>query len=395
MYVYVYIVIFYIIVDIIVDVIVDIMVDIIVDIIFDVIIDVIVDVIVDVIIDVIVDVIIDVIVDVICYICSYPFYVVIFYSFFFFFFFFFFCTSLKKLYLDEQNALYFFRKIVEGLKYMHNNNIAHRDLKPENIFLCKKVLSQKEKTLVKIGKLPVCTEYELKIGDFGACCFTGKNKFHYDIVGTLSYAAPEVLGCNDNNGYDSEKADVWSLGIILYAMLFGFLPYDNEEKDINEAYQEILKSKLTYPKSKINKISIHARNLLTKMLNVNPYNRLSLDEVVKHEWLADTTKSNLEVSYLNKNVNFPMTSMIAYPGYINNNIVNYNLFRDIDLVKVIITIMLKTVKMCIYIILLMVLVVIVVLFAIILLVLITVLVFITLLVIIIQLVVITKLIIIS
>uniref|UniRef100_A0A8C9HLW5 Protein kinase domain-containing protein n=1 Tax=Piliocolobus tephrosceles TaxID=591936 RepID=A0A8C9HLW5_9PRIM len=301
----------------------------------------------------------------------------------------------NKLYLDEQNALYFFRKIVEGLKYMHNNNIAHRDLKPENIFLCKKVLSQKEKTLVKIGKLPVCTEYELKIGDFGACCFTGKNKFHYDIVGTLSYAAPEVLGCNDNNGYDSEKADVWSLGIILYAMLFGFLPYDNEEKDINEAYQEILKSKLTYPKSKINKISIHARNLLTKMLNVNPYNRLSLDEVVKHEWLADTTKSNLEVSYLNKNVNFPMTSMIAYPGYINNNIVNYNLFRDIDLVKVIITIMLKTVKMCIYIILLMVLVVIVVLFAIILLVLITVLVFITLLVIIIQLVVITKLIIIS
>ncbi|SCP05868.1 serine/threonine protein kinase, putative [Plasmodium ovale] len=239
----------------------------------------------------------------------------------------------NKQHLEEISAQYFFRKIVEGLKYMHRNNIAHRDLKPENIFLCKKSLNQREKTLIRIGKLPSCFEYELKIGDFGACCFNEKNKLHYDIVGTLSYAAPEVLGCNNTNGYNSEKADVWSLGIILYAMLFGLLPFDNEDKQVKEAYNEIMNNKIIYPKNRINKFSINVRNLLSGILNSNPFNRLSLDEVINHEWLIDKAKTKLEMSYVNKKINFPISSTVGCPIYANKNIVDYNFYRKINLIK--------------------------------------------------------------
>ncbi|SBT43961.1 serine/threonine protein kinase, putative [Plasmodium ovale wallikeri] len=240
---------------------------------------------------------------------------------------------IQKQHLEEISAQYFFRKIVEGLKYMHRNNIAHRDLKPENIFLCKKPLNQREKTLIRIGKLPSCFEYELKIGDFGACCFNEKNKLHYDIVGTLSYAAPEVLGCNNTNGYNSEKADVWSLGIILYAMLFGLLPFDNEDKQVKEAYNEIMSNKIIYPKNRINKFSINVRNLLSGILNTNPFNRLSLDEVINHEWLIDKAKTKLEMSYVNKKINFPISSTVGCPIYANKNIVDYNFYRKINLIK--------------------------------------------------------------
>lgn len=217
---------------------------------------------------------------------------------------------------------------------MHSNKIAHRDLKPENIFLCKKVLNQKEKTLIRIGKLPSCFEYELKIGDFGACCFNdASNKLHYDIVGTLSYAAPEVLGCDKNNGYDSEKADIWSLGIILYAMLFGLLPFDNEEKDIKEAHNEIVNNKIIFPKNRINRCSNNVKNLLIGMLNINPINRLSLDQVINDPWVADVAKNKLEISYLNRKINVPISSTVGNPIYVNKNPWNFNIYNNVALMK--------------------------------------------------------------
>lgn len=224
----------------------------------------------------------------------------------------------NKLYLNESSAQYFFKKIVEGLKYMHKNNIAHRDLKPENIFLCKKNLSKKERTLIRIGKLPACAEYELKIGDFGASCIIENNKMLYDIVGTLSYAAPEVLGCTGTSGYDGKKADVWSLGIILYAMFFGLLPFENEDKGVKDAYREIMKTQISFPKNRVNKFSNIAKNLLYGMLNVNPEKRMSLQDVLNHRWLSDHPQSRMEISYLHKKVNVPFSSTVAYPIYSPN-----------------------------------------------------------------------------
>lgn len=224
----------------------------------------------------------------------------------------------NKLYLNESSAQYFFKKIVEGLKYMHTNNIAHRDLKPENIFLCKKNLSKKERTLIRIGKLPACTEYELKIGDFGASCIIENNNMLYDIVGTLSYAAPEVLGCTSTNGYDGKKADVWSLGIILYAMFFGLLPFENEDKGVKDAYREIMKTQISFPKNRVNKFSNVAKNLLCGMLNVNPEKRMSLQDVLNHRWLSDHPQSRMEISYLHKKINVPFSSTVAYPIYSAN-----------------------------------------------------------------------------
>eukprot|EP00366_Plasmodium_knowlesi_P002963 XP_002260460.1 Ser/Thr protein kinase, putative [Plasmodium knowlesi strain H] len=242
-------------------------------------------------------------------------------------------SYVRNLHLEEISAQYFFRKIVQGLQYMHRNNVSHRDLKPENIFLCKRQLNQREKTLIRIGKLPSCSEYELKIGDFGACCVNEENKLHHDIVGTLSYAAPEVLGCNTTCGYSSQKADIWSLGIILYAMLFGLLPFDNEGKNLKDAYNSIIKNKIVFPKNRVNKISMNARNLLSGMLTINPENRLSLDEVVNHEWLADRGKTKLEVSHVHKKMNFPISSTVACPVGSAKNDMDFETFKKLFLIK--------------------------------------------------------------
>jgi serine/threonine protein kinase len=108
--------------------------------------------------------------------------------------------------LEEETALMFFRQILSAVGYCHSFNICHRDLKPENILLTK--------------------DLEIKIADFGmAALHQSPDHRLKTSCGSPHYAAPELI---KGNTYRGNQADIWSLGVILYAMLSGILPFDVE-----------------------------------------------------------------------------------------------------------------------------------------------------------------------
>ena len=157
--------------------------------------------------------------------------------------------------LSEEKSAFFFYQLINGLEYIHSLGIVHRDLKPENLLLTKDNI--------------------LKIIDFGL-----SNYFKDDQpelletpCGSPCYASPEMLS---GRTYDGFKIDIWATGIILFAMLCGFLPFD--DKDNNILFQKILECKITFPKF----LSLDAKDLLKKILVMNPLKRINIQNIKKH-----------------------------------------------------------------------------------------------------------------
>ena len=157
--------------------------------------------------------------------------------------------------LSEEKSAFFYYQLINGLEYIHSLGIVHRDLKPENLLLTK--------------------DHILKIIDFGL-----SNYFKNDQIklletpcGSPCYASPEMLS-GDN--YDGFKIDIWATGIILYAMMCGFLPFD--DKDNNKLFKKILECKVKFP----NTLSHDSKDLLKKILVTNPQKRISIKEIKKH-----------------------------------------------------------------------------------------------------------------
>lgn len=123
--------------------------------------------------------------------------------------------------LTESSIRDIFKKIVEAVKYCHDHNIMHRDLKPENI-------------LVNVDREGLVTN--LKLADFGQASKIYKNTVSSSYFGTRGYIAPEALNCNRQ--FD-QKIDSWSLGIILYNLVCGAMPFRGSEKKIK--YQTLNK----------------------------------------------------------------------------------------------------------------------------------------------------------
>lgn len=130
---------------------------------------------------------------------------------------------------------------------------------------------------------PRIIPYTVKIGDFGAATKIVSAGSLVDTVGTMSYAAPEVLGCGGVIGYCGKKADVWSLGVLLYAMLFGELPWHNEKATLRDAVSNIISKAPSFPSS----ISQSAKEIINGMLIVNPIRRLTITEIMEHPWFLE------------------------------------------------------------------------------------------------------------
>ncbi len=131
---------------------------------------------------------------------------------------------------DEKTARFYFRQLVRGVKYCHKAGVCHRDLKPENLLLD--------------------GDGNLKISDFGlSALYTGSTEDNsratllHTTCGTPNYVAPEVL---NDKGYDGRAADVWSMGVILYVLLAGYLPFD--EPIMSALFRKIQKADFQYPK---------------------------------------------------------------------------------------------------------------------------------------------------
>lgn len=156
--------------------------------------------------------------------------------------------------IAEDQTVFFFRQMLSALEYCHSFNICHRDLKPENILL-------KENG-------------QIKIADFGmAAIQQGPNHMLRTSCGSPHYAAPELVS---RKKYRGDKVDIWSLGVILYAMLCARLPFD--DPDIPRLLAKATKGIYEMPSW----LSHNAQDLIRKMLQVDPKERISTRNIWKH-----------------------------------------------------------------------------------------------------------------
>ncbi|BGP03410.1 CAMK/CAMKL/Kin4 protein kinase [Rhodotorula toruloides ATCC 204091] len=173
---------------------------------------------------------------------------------------------LAHRYLKERDASRLFAQLISGVGYLHSKGVVHRDLKLENLLL------DRNRNVI--------------ITDFG---FANRfNDAHVDLMatscGSPCYAAPELVVSDGK--YVGTAVDVWSCGVILYAMLAGYLPYDDdpanpEGDNINLLYKYILSTPLTFP----DWITDEPRDLLLTMLVPDPTKRCTIHDVMRHPWL--------------------------------------------------------------------------------------------------------------
>jgi serine/threonine protein kinase len=161
---------------------------------------------------------------------------------------------LKKR-LSDFEACKYLHQIINGVEYIHKVGVVHRDLKPENLLLDHK--------------------NNIKIVDFGLSNIY-KNGLNFRTpCGSPCYAAPEmILG----KVYNGTQIDIWSIGVILYAMLCGFLPFDDPDNDI--LYKKIIDGNYSIP----NFLSDSAKDLLKNILNTDPEKRYTLKQIRSHAW---------------------------------------------------------------------------------------------------------------
>ena len=181
-------------------------------------------------------------------------------------------------YFSESVACNIMRQLLSAVAYCHEKGVIHRDLKPENILI--ESSEEKDKEF-----------FHIKVIDFGTCEILKKKKLT-EQIGTSFYIAPEVL----KNGYN-EKCDLWSCGVILYILLCGSPPfYGKNEKEI---FKKILDGNFSFRHKIWNKISTEGKNLVLKLLQVNPMKRLSAQEALEDVWF----KKNLNINTLEKEKN--------------------------------------------------------------------------------------------
>lgn len=209
-------------------------------------------------------------------------------------------------FLSEQKACYIFRQLIGVIEYLNIMGISHRDIKPENILLDK-------------------DKKNIKVIDFGLSNYCrGKDLLHSS-CGSPCYASPEMLS---GEPYQGITTDLWSSGIVLYSMLVGSLPFD--EQELQKLYEQIKIGKFYLPST----LSLEAIDFLKKILMVDPKKRIGLKEIKSHPWFK------MEKNPIYKGINieaeeFPCNMKVA--SYIIKNYFkddkDMNIDSLVDMVK--------------------------------------------------------------
>ena len=160
---------------------------------------------------------------------------------------------VNKNRLNEEESAYYYFQLINGLDFIHSKNIVHRDLKPENLLLTNNNI--------------------LKIIDFGLSNYHDINKLLSTPCGSPSYASPEMVSGKKYNGI---LVDIWCTGIILFAMLAGYLPF--EANDNYSLFKKIIKCEINYPTN----ISDNALDLMQKILVNDPSKRINISKIKTH-----------------------------------------------------------------------------------------------------------------
>ncbi|TNJ30452.1 Kinase, CAMK CAMKL [Giardia muris] len=167
---------------------------------------------------------------------------------------------VQKQRLAEPEACRFFHQIVSGLAYCHSRKVCHRDMKLENVLLD--------------------SSYNIKLIDFGLSNILMSDETRFKTAcGSPSYASPEMLS---GRKYHGPSVDVWAAGIILYAMLCGYLPFDHDNTE--SLYKKIIAGVFQIPSH----VSPPAADLLRKILVVNPDKRYTIADILQHPWFVES-----------------------------------------------------------------------------------------------------------
>lgn len=238
---------------------------------------------------------------------------------------------VKNKRLSEEISAFFFYQLINGINYLHNQGICHRDLKPENLLLSK--------------------NYKLKIIDFGLSNFKTEGELLETPCGSPCYASPEMVR---GYSYDGFGIDIWSCGIILYAMICGFLPFEEDENDeYNETlFKNIVKCDIEYPSELISET---AEDLLKRILVKEPDKRIKIEDIKKHQFYLmgqeiyrnkfrlneNNDYSYIKANNFNEQINklFIEFNKEHYKNYddkkYNHNILNYNINENNEISNII------------------------------------------------------------
>lgn len=173
--------------------------------------------------------------------------------------------------IEQDRARDIAHKIASSLFYLHSFGIAHRDLKPENILMTDN-----------------SDDSDPKLVDFGLSKIVGPSETCNDPFGTLSYVAPEVLL---QKPYD-KSVDLWSLGVIIYLLLSGTLPFDDD--DDREIARQTIHDPVDFSYHVWNKVPKEVKDLISKLLEKDRNKRFRLEDVLKHNWITDKNKDLIE-----------------------------------------------------------------------------------------------------
>mmetsp|Transcript_17726 Transcript_17726/g.48958 ORF Transcript_17726/g.48958 Transcript_17726/m.48958 type:complete len:524 (-) Transcript_17726:271-1842(-) len=187
---------------------------------------------------------------------------------------------VHKLRLREDEARRFFQQILSGVEYCHQCMVTHRDLKPENLLLD--------------------SNLHVKIADFGLSNTMRDGEFLKTSCGSPNYASPEVVS---GKAYVGPEVDVWSCGVVLYALLCGSLPFDDE--NVPNLFRKIKHGNFTLP----GHLSSEAKDLIVQMLVVDPTRRITFAQIRRHSWfqrdLPEYLSGTLRNPHLEKRVYNP------------------------------------------------------------------------------------------
>uniref|UniRef100_A0A7S1CLD5 Calcium-dependent protein kinase 1 n=1 Tax=Bicosoecida sp. CB-2014 TaxID=1486930 RepID=A0A7S1CLD5_9STRA len=168
---------------------------------------------------------------------------------------------IQQGHIEEKPAARVMRSVLQAVKHCHENNIVHRDLKPENF-----LMTTKDDTA------------ELKVIDFGLSRFVKPGEIMHARVGTPYYIAPEVL----EKHYD-HRCDLWSVGVIMYILLCGYPPFWGDRD--SEIFRKVRRGLYSFKGAEWSTVSDSAKDLISKLLVMNPRDRLTASQALYHPWI--------------------------------------------------------------------------------------------------------------